>query len=89
MIETVNETFIINNRDGMHARPSASFVKMASKFESNIFVEYNGDLVDGKSILELMTLAVGQGGKIKITAIGSDAQHAVQKLGKLVLDGFC
>jgi phosphocarrier protein len=84
----IKRTFEISNTYGIHARPSASFVKIASRFESDIMVEYDGCAVNGKSILGLMILAAGPGDKIKVTADGKDAEEALEKLGELIESGF-
>jgi phosphocarrier protein HPr len=84
----IKKVFKIKNQNGLHARPSASFVKVAQKFSSDIFVERNGAVVNGKSILGLMTLAVGKGSKIKITAEGQDADEAINDLGNLIKARF-
>ena len=55
---------IIINRLGLHARPSAMFVKTASRFKCEIWVEKDGERVNGKSIMGLMMLAAGQGSKL-------------------------
>jgi phosphocarrier protein HPr len=82
------DTFEIQNQLGMHARPSASFVKIANKYNSEIRVEYDDTIVDGKSIIGLMLLGAGIGSKIKITANGEDAQVAMEELGELINCGF-
>lgn len=76
-------TLIVNHDVGLHCRPSASFVKTANKFECDIFVEKDGEKVNGKSILELMMLKAINGSKINITAIGNDAIEALNALSKL------
>ena len=80
--------FEVSNELGLHARPSASFVKMAQRFKSNIFVEKDGEVVNGKSILGLMTLAAGKGTKLRIIAEGNDADRAIDELGNLITAGF-
>ena len=85
---TIKETFKVQNKLGMHARPSASFVKIAKKFESTIRVEYEDDAVDGKSIIGLMMLGAETGSKLKITAEGTDANYAVVELGELINSKF-
>ena len=51
----------VSNKLGIHARPAAQFVKMASEFKAEIRVEKDGEEVDGKSIMGLMMLAAGHG----------------------------
>lgn len=80
--------FTISNKLGMHARPAAMFVKLASKFQSEIWVEKDDDAVNGKSIMGLMMLAAGKGTKITISAEGDDAEQAIEGLGALIDGGF-
>jgi phosphocarrier protein HPr len=79
---------VILNRLGMHARPSARFVKVSNKFKSEIWVEKDGEQVNGKSIMGLMMLAAGQGSKLRVTAEGPDAEKALQDLETLVQGRF-
>jgi phosphocarrier protein len=80
----ISKTFTIQNKFGLHARPSASFVQTASRFRSDIKVEKDGQVADGKSILDLMTLAAPFGTSIIVRANGEDAQDAVTALGTLI-----
>ena len=79
-----SQTYMIQNKFGLHARPSASFVQTASRFRSEIRVEKDGQVADGKSILDLMTLAAAFGTFITIKADGEDAQEALWALGTLI-----
>lgn len=76
------------NKLGIHARPAALFVKVASKFQCDILVERDGEQVNGKSIMGLMMLAAGHGSKLRITAEGSDAEAALRELEQLFLQKF-
>jgi phosphocarrier protein len=76
------------NRLGLHARPAALFVKAASRFESDITVEKGGNKVSGKSIMGLMTLEVGQGCVMRVTADGVDAEEALDELKHLIESKF-
>ncbi len=78
----------IVNRLGLHARPSAMFVKTAGKFRAEIWVEKDGERINGKSIMGLMMLAAGQGSKLLITAEGADADKALVELEAIVLRKF-
>jgi phosphocarrier protein HPr len=75
---------MIKNKFGLHARPSASFVQTASRYQSDIKVERDGQVADGKSILDLMMLAAPQGSQIKIKVDGKDAQEALKALEELI-----
>lgn len=78
----------IRNRNGLHARPAAEFVKVSSRFESRVLVEKNGLEVNGKSIMGVMMLAAEFGSRIVIRAIGRDSQACVQALSELVENEF-
>jgi phosphocarrier protein HPr len=76
------------NKLGIHARPAALFVKTANRFACDIFVEKDGEKINGKSIMGLMMLAAGQGSILIIIAEGSDAEAAVHELESLFLRKF-
>jgi phosphocarrier protein len=78
----------IVNKNGMHARPAAQFVKLASQFKSEIWVEKDDEQVNGKSIMGLMMLAAARGEKIKVTAQGPDADAGMVAIEALVASGF-
>lgn len=80
--------FTILNKLGIHARPAAQFVKTANRFQSDIFVEKDGEEVDGKSIMGLMMLAAGHGSVIAVQADGEDADAALAAIGDLVARKF-
>lgn len=85
---TETRTLELKNKLGMHARAAASFVKVAQKFKSKIYIERNGQTVDGNSILDILTLACPFGGKLTIKAEGADASTAIQELEKLIENKF-
>ncbi len=78
----------ILNRLGLHARPSAMFVKTASRFRCEIWVEKDGERVNGKSIMGLMMLAAGQGSKLLLVCEGADAEKALAELEAVILRKF-
>jgi phosphocarrier protein len=78
----------IVNQEGLHARPAARIVRLASTFESDIELVKDGLDVNGKSIMGVMMLAAECGSSITIRAKGSDAEQAVQALAELVESGF-
>jgi phosphotransferase system HPr (HPr) family protein len=84
MDTVISQIYMIKNKFGLHARPSASFVQTASRFRSDIKVEKDGQEADGKSILDLMMLAAAQGTHITIKAQGEDAREALLALGDLI-----
>ena len=78
----------IANKLGIHARPAAMFVKIANRFASEIFVEKDGEKINGKSIMGLMMLAAGPGSKLTLHVRGTDAQNAIVELEALVKRKF-
>jgi phosphocarrier protein HPr len=79
---------VVSNKLGIHARPAAMFVKIASRYECEIFVEKDGERVNGKSIMGLMMLAAGPGSHIKVAAAGTDAPAALNELDALLKRKF-
>jgi len=79
---------MINHEYGLHFRPADLFARTASKFSSTIQVYHNGQGVNGKSILDLATLAAECGSVLKIQAEGPDALQALEALVRLVESDF-
>ena len=77
-------TVTIGNQLGLHARPAMSFVDTANGFASDIKVQKGEQVVDGKSIMQMMMLAATQGTKLQIKASGVDADAAIDALRELV-----
>ncbi len=78
----------ISNEVGIHVRPASMLVEIASKFESEIWIEKNGQEANGKSIMSLLLLSAEKGSKIKIKAEGPDAEEAVKALVSIVEKKF-
>ena len=76
--------FLVANKLGIHARPAAMFVKTANRFHCDIFVEKDGEKVNGKSIMGLMMLAAGPGSKLTVHAQGNDASQALAEIETLI-----
>ncbi|MDT9605313.1 phosphocarrier protein HPr [Lactobacillus johnsonii] len=72
--------FHIIAETGIHARPATLLIQAASKFNSDINLEYNGKSVNLKSIMGVMSLGVGQGADVTITADGDDAKEAIEAI---------
>ena len=84
----ITKELIIINRLGLHARPSAMFVKVCSRHKADIWVEKDGEQVNGKSIMGLMMLAAGQGSKLRVTCEGHDAEKALEEIEGLIQRRF-
>ena len=84
----ITKQLTILNKLGIHARPSAQFVRTASRFEAAVTVEKDGEAVDGKSIMGLMMLAVGWGAVINVNVEGADESEAMKALADLINSKF-
>lgn len=82
--KALTKELVVTNKLGIHARPAALFVKTANQFAADIFVEKDGETVNGKSIMGLMMLAAGPGSRLRIKAEGEDAARALGELEGLV-----
>lgn len=78
----------ITNEAGLHARPAASLVKLASKFSSEFYIHMYGYKVNGKSILGVMTLAAEQGAELELEISGPDEEEAAEAIVNLIENGF-
>ena len=85
--KTVRE-LTVTNKLGLHARPSAMFVKTASRFRCDVWVEKDGERVNGKSIMGLMMLAAGQGSKLIISCEGPDGEQALAEIEEIIRRKF-
>ena len=81
-------TVQVVNRAGLHARPAALLVKTAGAYKSAIHVEKEGLQVNCKSIMGVLMLAAEQGSTLRFTAVGEDAEEALQALTEVVRQGF-
>ena len=77
-------TVSIVHRQGLHARPAALFVQLAKQFTCRVTVKKGRKIVDGKSIMGLLTLAAGPGARVAIVTDGADAAEALERLTALV-----
>ncbi|MGA3173835.1 MAG: HPr family phosphocarrier protein [Syntrophorhabdales bacterium] len=80
--------FVIRNRLGLHARAAAQFVKRASVYKAEVWVEKDGQRVNGKSIMGLLMLACPFGAKLTVKVNGIDEQEALADVGRLIEEGF-
>jgi phosphocarrier protein HPr len=79
---------IIRNKYGLHARPSAAFVQVASQFKSDISVVYEDKVANGKSIISIMILAAECGAKIRLKISGDDEEEAMEAILNLINNKF-
>lgn len=84
----ITKVFTIKNRLGLHARAAAVFVRLSSKFESEIKLVKDSYEVNGKSILGVLSLAATKGSEIEVTTTGGDAEAAINDIEELIESGF-
>ncbi len=87
-MDSINKTLTIVNTLGLHARAAAGFVKLSSRFSSDVKIIKNGYEVDGKSILGILSLGATRGTEIDIRVSGGDAQEASEQISGFVESGF-
>ena len=74
---------VVSNKVGIHARPAAMFVKIASRYSCDIFLEKDGEKINGKSIMGLLMLAAGPGSRLRMEANGKAAAQATAEIEDL------
>lgn len=82
---------VITNPSGLHARPAATFVKTASRYDADVCIadlDAGSDVVSGRSLLALMALGIRQGSRVRVSATGTQASAALSDLRALIEDGF-
>ncbi len=84
----VRGTFQVKNKLGLHARAAATLVKETNRFESRVTLSRDGNEVNGKSIMGVLTLAAAQGTEVDVECEGPDAQAALEAIGAVFEAGF-
>lgn len=84
----INKEITIKNKLGLHARAAVKLVNLANRFESTVKIVKDGNAIDGKSILGILTLAATQGSEITLKVSGRDEVMAVEALVDLINDRF-
>lgn len=84
----IEKTVTIVNKAGMHTRPAATIVKMASKYKCEFYISKNGLNINGKSIIGVMTLAAEMGSEVTLTFDGEDEQKAAEEIVDYFNRGF-
>jgi phosphocarrier protein len=74
----------VTNETGLHARPASQFVQMASKYDAETEIVFDGKSVNAKSIMGVMSLGIGKGSQITIKSEGEDSAEAVAELSEFV-----
>lgn len=87
-IGTMEHYCQVKNKLGLHARASAKLVQLSNRYDSDFTIQYDGQEVDGKSILSILTLACPLGSKIRLKAEGPDAEKLLEAIERLINDKF-
>jgi phosphotransferase system HPr (HPr) family protein len=80
----IEKEIVIKSAQGLHARPAALFVQIASKYDAIINISKDGERVNGKSIMGILTLGAQQGSTILLEADGEDAERVIAELEGLL-----
>jgi phosphocarrier protein len=83
-----SRTVVVNKPEGLHARPAELFVKLAQQYDAQIYVIKDNQRVDGKSMLNVLSLAAVEGTRLELEAVGHDAEAALDALQKLFHSDF-
>lgn len=84
----ITREVVVTNPLGIHARPAATLVQRMLEFNSDVYIAFNGNRVNAKSIMGLLTLAAMRGSRLTVTCSGDDAEEAMQALEQLFASGF-
>ncbi|MFZ4801859.1 MAG: HPr family phosphocarrier protein [Chlorobium sp.] len=79
---------VVKNKAGLHTRPAAAVVKLASRFKSDFYIEMQGTEINAKSIIGVMSLAAPKGTKLILKLDGEDAEEAARQLVEFFDQGF-
>ena len=88
VVGNIEITLTIKNKAGLHARPASLFAQKCAGFKSNITIVKNGKSINGKSIINIMSLGIKQGEAIVVNIEGADEAAAAATLEKLVGENF-
>ena len=86
--DKIKGCFTVTNDRGLHTRPSTEIVKCATSFKAEVRLAYQKNQVNAKSILGVLMLAAAKGARIRIEAVGDDAEEAVASLVTLARNNF-
>lgn len=88
MSDEICRTVVVNNPQGLHARPAGELVRMVGQFDCEVFLGRGGETVDCTSILSLLTLGAADGTELALSAKGPDAGDAVDTIEQFFLRRF-
>lgn len=80
----ITKEIVVKNAQGLHARPAALFVQIASRYNSEVTLQKDNERVNGKSIMGILTLGVQPGVKLILQVDGEDADKVAAELEELL-----
>ncbi|MWP61104.1 fused PTS fructose transporter subunit IIA/HPr protein [Gilliamella sp. Pas-s25] len=89
--ESLSREFIIPNENGLHTRPSSVLVKLVKEFNSKVTVanlDGKGEAVSATSLMKIVALGAKKGSRLQFTAVGDDAEQALEAIGKAIESGL-
>ena len=86
--DALERAVTVENRQGIHMRPATALINLANQYEAAIEISSPERTVNGKSIMELLTLGAAQGTPLTLRAEGNDAAEALEAIAKLIEGGF-
>jgi phosphocarrier protein len=87
-MDSVSKNLEIKNKLGLHARAAALLVQTIAKFDAEVMIAKDGQTVDGRSIMGVLTLAATQGSTIQVEARGREAENVLAAVEKLIDNKF-
>ena len=84
----VKKKLLIKNDLGLHARSAAMIVDLAKKYNARVYFKKGNQVIEGDSILSLLTLACPKGTELEVRAVGEDAENLMRELSQLFEKGF-
>ena len=87
-MDSLSKTLEIKNKLGLHARAAALLVQTINKFDAEVMIAKDGQTVDGRSIMGVLTLAATQGSTIQLEARGREAENVLAAVEKLIDNKF-
>ncbi len=80
---TVRRQLRVDDPAGLHIRPAAAVAETAAEYASNVRFRYGGREVDGKSVLDLLTLGAAPGTTVELVVVGADAEEAAERIARV------
>jgi phosphocarrier protein len=84
---SVEKDVVISHPEGLHARPAASLVRLAKAYSGNITLNWDNQVIDAKSILDILSAGIDCGDVINLAVDGEDAKEMMDKLVRLLTSG--